>query len=99
MAEIFGVQYEDLGPVVETVETADGASPVTIIRRKGLCRYIDCGREVLADAATFCDYGKQGVSRSYTRHRETDADPEQREKNRAMVRMAIVTAMQRQGLW
>ena len=99
MKERLGVQYEDIDRVEETVETGGNALPVTMIFRKGVCHYIDCGTEVLADIAAFCDYGREGVSRSYTRHRAKAASLEERERNRAAIRQAIVMAMQRQGRW
>lgn len=91
--------------VIETVErttvTLDGVEyPVVVTRRKGLDTYVDDGKTILADYATFIDYGpKMGVSRCYTLHPETEPTREEREANRRRLREVVAQCMVDQGFW
>lgn len=85
--------------VEHTVELSGGREyPVTITRRIGLDTYINNGKEIQADRATFYDYGpKQGVTRCYTLHK--DYTPEERAEGRRHIRAVAVQAMIDQGIW
>ena len=73
---------------------------VTITRRKGLDRYIDHGKEILADEATFCDYGpKMGTARNYTLHKAVQPTEAEREAGRRHVQDVAARVMSEQGLW
>lgn len=92
--------------VIETVECTtlvmEGREyPVTVTRRKGLDTYTaPDGRTILADAATFIDYGpKLGVTRNYTLHPETEPTDEERAENRAKLQAVVAKCLTEQGLW
>lgn len=102
---LFGVQIFDIGEVVVTVEereTIVRGKPFTakLYRRKGLARYIEKnGTERLADEATFHDSGPDGVSRSYTLHKDVAPTEEEREENRRKIQEIVTQCMVRQGIW
>ncbi len=74
--------------------------PVTVTRRKGLNRYHDKGKEILADEATFCDYGpKMGIARSYTVHKEVPPAQAEREEGRGYIQQVAAQALIAQGVW
>ncbi len=92
--------------VVETVEVterliAGELLPVTITRRVGLCQYEGPdGKPILADEATFLDYGsKLGMTKIYDRHPETPPTEAEREAGREHIRQVAIQAITEQGLW
>lgn len=92
-------------PVITTVETEErimNGKPilVTITRHDGLATYHDHGREILADKATFIDYGpKYGVTRCFTIHEDREVTEEERARNRARINEAANAAMRARGIW
>lgn len=102
---LFGVQIFDMGEVIVTVEeheTTVRGKPFTakLYRRKGLAKYIERdGSECLADEATFCDCGPDGVSRGYTLHKDVEPTEEERAENRRKIQEIVTQCMVRQGIW
>ena len=95
---------------IETVEretrTICGKTyDVTITRREGLDSYIDLtidpsGTTLLADAATFIDYGpKMGVTKCYTMHKEVQPTEEERAAGRRHIQEVAVKCLIDQGIW
>lgn len=102
---LFGVQIFDMGEVTvteeEVITTVRGKPFVAkMVRRKGLAKYIERnGSECLADEATFCDCGSDGVSRCYTEHKLVEATEEERAENRRKLQEIVTQCMVRQGIW
>ncbi len=90
-----------MAEVVRTTRKLCGREyPVTVIRLEGLATYRAGGREELADAATFLDFGpRQGVTREYTRHREVPYTEAEREAGRQHIRQVAAQVLTAQGLW
>lgn len=70
----------------------------TITRHEGLATYVDNGREIVAEIATFMDFGKQGVTRCYTPPR-APATEEEKARNRERINEAANVAMRARGIW
>lgn len=74
--------------------------PVTITKRKGLDQYSERGKDILADEATFCDYGpKLGTARAYTVHKEVPPTQAEREDGRRCIQQVAAQALIAQGIW
>lgn len=74
--------------------------PVSILRIVGLATYQAKDREILADAATFIDYGpKQGVTSNYTLHKDQAPTEEERAAGRRNILETAVRALEAQGIW
>lgn len=65
----------------------------------GLHTYIDNGKPITADWATFTYYGPRlGATRCYTRHREVPPTPEETATGRAHLMSVLEQCMREQGL-
>lgn len=93
--------------VITTVETREyvenGKRKIaTITHYEGLAIYTDelmnDGKPFQAEMATFEDYGKQGVTRSYTKPR-APATEEEKARNREKIYEAAAVALHRRGIW
>lgn len=92
--------------VMETIERTERriggvVYPVTITRRVGLETYTGAGgKPILADEATFMDFGPRlGVQRTYILHPEVEPTEAERAAGRELVKETAIRAMIEQGIW
>lgn len=68
-------------------------------RRKGLSIYISGLSVCLAAEASFCDYGPDGICRSFTGCQPGEPAEAERAESRRRIRETVTRALARQGIW